>query len=466
MFHGRLTQTNRMENTAASDSHGSKGECPKDDPAIVKQAPVRRRRGHRVELGDTMNHPTEIGTLPPIGEVPDKMHAQVVRQERFGDPTRAFQIELMDVPRPGPREVLIAVMAAGVNFNNVWAARGTPIDVIAVRQRAGEPHDFHIGGSDASGVVYAIGDDVDRVAVGDRVVTHHGWWNDDDPWIAAGNDPMTAPSASIWGYNTNFGSFGQYCLAQQHQVMPKAPHLSWEEAAAATLVGTTAYRMLFGWAGNTVKKDDVVLVWGGSGGLGGQAIQLATNAGARAVAVVSSDERGAYCESLGAVGYVNRTEFDHWGVPPHWKDAAGQAEWTAGCRAFGKAIWGALGERRNPNIVFEHPGEATIPTSIFVCESGGMVAICAGTTGYTAVVDLRYHWVRQKRLQGSHGTNDAQAYAYNQLVIDGKIDPCLGDVFSFEEVGRAHQEMEAGLGAEGNRVVLVGAPTRDLGRTG
>jgi crotonyl-CoA carboxylase/reductase len=95
-----------------------------------------------------------------------------------------------------------------------------------------------------------------------------------------------------------------------------------------------------------------------------------------------------------------------------------------------------------------------------------MVAICAGTTGYTAVVDLRYHWVRQKRLQGSHGTNDAQAYAYNQLVIDGKIDPCVGDVFSFEEVGRAHQEMEAGLGAEGNRVVLVGAPTRDLGRTG
>ena len=60
------------------------------------------------------------------------------------------------------------------------------------------------------------------------------------------------------------------------------------------------------------------------------------------------------------------------------------------------------------------PGKRTIPTSVFICETGGMVVICAGTTGYTASVDLRYHWVRQKRLQGSHGSNDEQAAAYNQ----------------------------------------------------
>jgi crotonyl-CoA carboxylase/reductase len=362
------------------------------------------------------------------------------------------------VPELGPNDVLVAVMAAGINFNNVWAARGVPIDVIAVRQKAGEPYDFHIGGSDVSGIVYAVGDNVEDVSVGEEVVTHHGWWDLDDPWIKAGKDPMIAPSASIWGYNTNFGSFGQFCVAQSHQVMPKAPRLTWEEAAAPSLVGTTAYRMLFGWKGNTLKQDDVVLVWGGSGGLGTQAIQLATAHGARAVAVVSSDERGEYCKELGAVGYVNRNHFDHWGVPPHWEDSQGQREWTGGARAFGKAVWDQLGERRNPDIVFEHPGEATVPTSIFVCEAGGMVVICAGTTGYTAVVDLRYHWVRQKRLQGSHGTNDEQAVAYNQLVIDGKIDPCLGDVFRFEEIGKAHHEMEAGAGSYGNRVALVGAP--------
>jgi crotonyl-CoA carboxylase/reductase len=411
-----------------------------------------------------MSSPVPIGSLPPVGEVPQKMFAQVIRQERFGDPRTAFQVEEVDVPPLKSHEVLIGVMAAGINYNNVWAARGLPIDVIAVRQRRGEPYDFHIGGSDVSGIVYAVGEGVDNVAIGDEVVVHHGHWNLDDPWIKAGKDPMLAPSAGIWGYETNFGSFGQFCVAQAHQVLPKAAHLTWEEAAAPTLVGTTAYRMLFGWEGNVLKEGDVVLVWGGSGGLGGQAIQLAKVHGARAIAVVSDDERGAYCKKLGAVGYINRRQFSHWGVPPHWKDAAGQKEWTAGCRAFGKAIWDALGERRNPEIVFEHPGEETIPTSIFVCEAGGMVVICAGTTGYTACVDLRYHWVRQKRLQGSHGSNDAQAAAYNQLVCDRKIDPCLGDVYAFEDIGKAHYDMEEGRVVFGNRVALVGTSQPGAGR--
>ena len=407
---------------------------------------------------------TEIGSLPPIGEVPKKMLAQVVRQDRFGDPRTAFQIEEIDIPDIKPHEVLIATMAAGINFNNVWAARGIPIDVISIRQKMGEPFDFHIGGSDVSGIVYAVGSQVDNIAVGDEVIVHHGYWNPEDPWIKAGKDPMLAPSAQIWGYNTNFGSFGQYCVAQAHAVLPKAPHLTWEEAAAPTLVGTTAYRMLFGWEGNVMKEGDVVLVWGGSGGLGGQAIQLAAVHGAKAVAVVSDDERGEYCKNLGAVGYINRNNFSHWGIPPHWTDEAGQKEWTAGCRAFGKAIWDFLGEKRNPDIVFEHPGESTIPTSIFVCEAGGMVVICAGTTGYSAMVDLRYHWVRQKRLQGSHGSNDEQARAYNQLVCDGKIDPCLAEVYSFEDIGKAHYDMEQGKVVFGNRVALVGASTPGLGR--
>ncbi len=411
-----------------------------------------------------MSNAVPIGTLPPLGEVPQKMFAQTIRQDRFGDPRTAFQIEEVAVPEIKPHEVLIGVMATGINYNNVWAARGIPIDVIRIRQKMGEPYDFHIGGSDLAGIVYAIGDEVDNVALGDEVVVHHGYWNPDDPWVKAGKDPMIAPSAAIWGYNTNFGSFGQFAVAQAHQVLPKAAHLSWEEAAAPTLVGTTAYRMLFGWPGNVLKEGDVVLVWGGSGGLGGQAIQLANVHGAKAVAVVSDQERGEYCKKLGAVGYINRKDFSHWGVPPHWTDAAGQKEWTAGCRAFGKALWDVLGERRSPDIVFEHPGEATIPTSIFVCEAGGMVVVCAGTTGFSASVDLRYHWVRQKRLQGSHGTNDEQAVAYNQLVCDEKIDPCLADVYKFEDIGQAHYDMEEGKVVLGNRVALVSAPEVGLGQ--
>lgn len=406
-----------------------------------------------------------LGELPELGSIPSKMTALVVRADRFGDPETAFQVETeIEVPPIGPDEVLIGVKAAGVNYNNVWAARGYPVDVIGARQRQGEPYDFHVGGSDASGIVYAVGSDVTGIVPGDEVITHPGYWDADDAWIKAGKDPMIAPSAQIWGYNTNFGSFAQFARAQAHQVLPKADHLSWAEAAAPTLVGTTAYRMLHGWQGNTVREGDLVLVWGGSGGLGTQAIQLATHAGAQAIAVVSDDERGRYAEKFGAIGYINRSDFNHWGIPPLVDDTAGQKEWTAEARRFGKRIWEVAGERKDPAIVFEHPGSATIPTSIFVCEPGGMVAICAGTTGYDAMVDLRYHWTRQKRLQGSHGTNDEQAQAYNELVRQGHISPCLGRTVAFDELPAVHGAMGRGEQVFGNVVGLVAAADASEGR--
>ncbi len=401
----------------------------------------------------------DLGELPPLGVVPRRMVAQVVRQDRFGDPRQAFQVEEVPVPSPGPGEALIAVMAAGVNYNNVWAARGIPIDVIATRQRAGSPWDFHIGGSDAAGIVFALGEGVESVQVGDEVVVHPGWWQRDDPWVVHGHDPMLSPSARIWGYDAaNFGAFAQFALAQDHQLLPKPPRLSWEEAAAPNLVGSTAYRMLFGWPPHTVRRGDVVLVWGGSGGVGSQAIQLAARAGAIPVAVVSDEARGEYCQKLGAIGFVDRREFDHFGLPPHWDDAHGQRAWSAAARDFGKRIWDLVGERRSPTMVVEHPGEATIPTSMFVCAPGGMVVICAGTTGYSAMVDLRHLWVLQKRLQGSHGVNDEQARAYNALLHEGSIDPCLGDVVSFDQLPQAHYDMGAGHDVYGNRVVRIGVP--------
>jgi len=404
-----------------------------------------------------------IGSLPPIGVVPKRMLAQTIRSSRLGDPLHAFKIEEIGVPSPAEGEVLIAVMAAGINFNNVWAARGVPIDVIAARRAQGSPHEFHVGGSDASGIVYAVGAGVTNVKVGDEIVVHPGYWNPQDPHVKAGKDPMLAQSAQIWGYNTNFGSFGQFALAYEHQILPKAKHLSWELAAAPTLVGTTAYRMLHGWKGHEVESNDVVLVWGGSGGVGSQAIQIAKIAGAIPIAVVSDAGRGEYCKSLGAAGFIDRSEFTHWGQPPHWTDDAGQKQWTAQARAFGKKIWDILGERRSPRIIVEHPGEDTIPTSVFCCDAGGMVVICAGTTGYSAVVDLRYHWVRQKRLQGSHGTNTEQAIAYNELVRAGKINPCMGEVRPFDQIGQAHQDMLNGKLAHGNTTILVGAARKALG---
>ena len=125
-----------------------------------------------------------------------------------------------------------------INYNNVWAGLGIPVDVIKSREKnEGDTTGFHIGGSDASGIVYKIGSNVTNVKVGDKVVAHCGKWQKDDPAILAGGDPIVAPSNRIWGYETNFGSFAQFTVVQSHQLLPKPKHLSWEAAAAYMLVG-------------------------------------------------------------------------------------------------------------------------------------------------------------------------------------------------------------------------------------
>lgn len=402
----------------------------------------------------------ELGDMPPLGQVPRQMYASVIRQERFGEPRDAFQVEVVDVPKPGPRQVLVWVMAAGINYNNVWAALGRPVDVIANRQKQDkiEPP-FHIGGSDASGIVWAVGEGARGVKIGDEVVLSCAMWDENAADIRAGADPITSTSARIWGYEANWGSFAQFTLVDDYQCHPKPPQLSWEAAAAYMLVGATAYRQLMGWEPHTVKPGDPVLIWGGSGGLGSMAIQIVKAKGGIPIAVVSSKARVEHCLRLGAHGVIDRTDpaFTHWGRLPHTSDTAGYATWMQGANAFRKRWSEVLGSRQGPRIVLEHPGESTIPTSILVCDNAGMVVICAGTTGYNADVDLRYLWMRQKRLQGSHFANIEQCRALNDMVIAGQVDPALAHVFAFEEVGHAHQLLHLNTHPPGNLAIRVNA---------
>ena len=284
----------------------------------------------------------ELGDKPQLGVVPKKMHAFLVRQDRFGAPKDAWKREIIDVPTLGPKDVLVYVMATGINYNNVWAALGYPIDVIAIRQKKGEPEDFHAGGSDASGIVWAIGSEVNNVKVGEEVVIHSGTWAPDDPWVVSGKDPMLAPSVKVWGYETNYGSYCQFAKAQSHQILKKPKHLTWEESACYMLCASTAYRQLMGWTGHTVEKDDVVLVWGAAGGLGALALQIVAALGGKPVAVISSEDKRQFCLDKGAVGVINRNNFDHWGVLPD-TDSADFKNWVSGARAFGKAIWDIIG---------------------------------------------------------------------------------------------------------------------------
>ena len=94
-----------------------------------------------------------------------------------------------------------------------------------------------------------------------------------------------------------------------------------------------------------------------------------------------------------------------------------------------------------------------------------MVVICAGTSGFNATCDLRYLWMRQKRLQGSHFANDDNARELNDLVIAKKVDSVLSKTFTFGDTGIAHQLMREHKHPAGNMSILVGAKETGLGRS-
>ena len=397
----------------------------------------------------------DVGEMPPLGHVPEKMHAWAIRRERHGEPDQSFQLEVVDVKKPDSHEVVVLVMAAGVNYNGVWAGLGIPISPFDVHGA-----DYHIAGSDASGIVWAVGDKVTRWKVGDEVVIHCNQ-DDGDDEECNGGDPMFSPSQRIWGYETPDGSFAQFTTVQAQQLMPRPKHLTWEESACYTLTLATAYRMLFGHHPHELKPGQNVLVWGASGGLGSYAIQLINTAGANAIGVISEEDKRDFVMGLGAKGVINRKDFNCWGQLPT-VNTPEYKEWFGEVRKFGKAIWEITGKGVNVDMVFEHPGEATFPVSTFVVKKGGMVVICAGTTGYNLTMDARYIWMHQKRIQGSHFAHLKQAAAANQLMVDRRLDPCMSEVFGWDEIPAAHIKMRRNEHKPGNMAVLVQAPTTGL----
>jgi crotonyl-CoA carboxylase/reductase len=397
----------------------------------------------------------EIGQIPPLGHVPARMHAWCIRQERHGSPDTAMQLEVVPTWPIGEDEVLLLVMAAGVNYNGVWAALGKPISPID-----GHKNPFHIAGSDASGIVYAVGAKVKRWKVGDEVVVHCNQ-DDGDDEECNGGDPMFSASQRIWGYETPDGSFAQFARVQARQLLPKPLHLTWEEAACYTLTLATAYRMLFGHRPHTLKPGQNVLVWGASGGLGSMAVQLIATAGGNAIGVISDDDKTDFVMQLGAKGVINRKNFQCWGQMPK-VGTAEYNDWLKHARDFGKAIWAFTGKGNSVDMVFEHPGETTFPVSVLVVKRGGMVVICAGTTGYNLTLDARYLWMHQKRVQGSHFANLMQASNANKLVMARRIDPCMSEVYGWHDIPKAHLKMWKNEHRPGNMAVLVGAPTTGL----
>ena len=116
--------------------------------------------------------------------------------------------------------------------------------------------------------------------------------------------------------------------------------------------------------------------------------------------------------------------------------------WIAQATKFKRMIWKIVGEKKSPAIVLEHPGKDTLPTSLFVCGNGGMVVLCGATSSYKADIDLRFLWLNQRRIQGSHAGTLEDADKYIDLVERKDIHPYIGKVYHWSELPQAHADLE------------------------
>lgn len=377
------------------------------------------------------------------------------------DVRKTLHVGSVPMPELAPDEVLVAVMASGINYNTVWSAMFEPISTFAFLQHFGAKggwaarHDqpYHVVGSDAAGVVVRTGAGVRRWSIGDEVVVTPAYVDDEEPATHA--DGMLGDSQLAWGFETNFGGLAHYCVARASQLLPKSDQLTWEEAAGNPLCAGTAYRMLVSDRGARMTQGDIVLIWGAAGGLGAYAAQLVRNGGGIAVGVVGSEEKAERARAYGCHAVINRAEVGLTGDAPDDPAAVG--------KRLGKRIRAAVGE--DPHIVFEHVGRATFGVSVFVVRRGGAVVTCGSSTGYLHEFDNRYLWMRLKRVIGSHGANLQEQAAVARLLDLGHIRPALSVTYDLQDTAEAARLVQCNRHT-GKVGVLALAPRAGLGKTG
>jgi crotonyl-CoA reductase len=402
--------------------------------------------------------------------LPESYRAVVIRREDAAmfeglassekDPRKSLHVQDVPLPELAPDEAYVAVMASSINFNTVWTSIFEPLSTFGFLDRLGRESmwgkrhalDYHVIGSDASGVVLRVGSAVRNWKPGDRVAVHCNHVDDQDP--SAHDDSMMGNNQRIWGFETNFGGLADIAVVKANQLMPKARHLSWEEAASNALCNSTSYRMLVSANGARMKQGDVVFIWGATGGIGGFAVQYVLNGGGTPVGVVSSPDKVDLLHEMGCEHVIDRAAAGY----KFWKDPNTQdeSEW----RRLGADVRKMTGE--DPDIVFEHPGRSTMGASVFLAKRGGTIVTCAATSGYMIEYDNRHLWMKLKTIKSSHFANYAEAFAANRLVCRGQIQPMVSAVHTLDTAGEAANEVHHNR-HEGKIGVLCLAPREGMG---
>jgi NADPH:quinone reductase-like Zn-dependent oxidoreductase len=316
-------------------------------------------------------------------------------------------LKYTDAPTPAivANEVLVLVRACALNHLDLWVRRGLP----------GIRFQFpHIPGSDIAGEVAEVGHLVSDVKVGDRVVLAPGLSCGHCQACAAGADNCCR-KYTLFGYLAD-GGCAEFVKSPAANIIPIAPSMKFEEAAAIPVVFLTAWHMLITRA--QLQPGEDVLVLAAGSGVGSVAIQIAKLTGARVIATASTDAKLAKARELGADEVINHSKND---ILEEVKRLTG---------------------KRGVDVVVEHVGEATWEKSVLCLAQNGRLVTCGATTGYNGQFDLRYLYSRNLSLLGSYMGSRSELYCVLKLVADGKLHPVIDRVMPLAECAKAHALLE------------------------
>jgi 2-desacetyl-2-hydroxyethyl bacteriochlorophyllide A dehydrogenase len=338
-----------------------------------------------------------------------------VRIHRHGG-LESLLLEEIDPPRIAPDEVLINVKATSINHLDLWVRQGIPGVKFPLPI---------IPGVDAAGVVAEKGEAVRHVAVGDRIVVAQGISCGHCRHCLNGNDNLCREYKLI-GEHCD-GADAEYLAVPSRNVIRLSEKISFETAAASTLVFLTAWQMIVEKA--VVKPGDDVLVVGGSSGVGTAGIQIAKLFGARVIATTSTDQKAARLKELGADETIN---YRRQSVLEEVR---------------------RLTAKRGVDVVFDHVGKAVWDENIRSLAKGGALVTCGATSGYQAVTDLRYVFYKQIRILGSTMGRKGDLLTILDCLERGTLKPVIDHVLPLSDVREAHRIVEAGEHV--GKVVLI-----------
>lgn len=334
------------------------------------------------------------------------MKAAVYR-DHSKDPRQVVKIEDIDIPKPKSNGVLIKVEAASYNYNDLWGIWGEPIKIPMP----------HISGSDAAGTVVEVGDNVTtKIKVGDRVVVH--------PNLTCricnqciGGQEYDCRSRMVWGFQTGplWGAFAQYTHMPEVNVVKIPDNVSFNDAAAISMVGMTSWHMLVTRA--DIQPGQTVLIMGGGSGMGIAGIQIAKLYNCNVIATAGNREKMDKCLQLGADFVVNHRESD-------WHNKVRQ-----------------ITNKEGVDVVYEHIGKSVFQQELTLLKMGGTLVSTGATTGYDSTIDLRYLFFKGVNLLGATQGTKAGLEEVIRWVSKGKIKPVIDTILPFSRMVEGHIKM-------------------------